>query len=253
MKKSPDEPREVLLDRFQREFGLETLPTGDLDLAFTHRSYAFENDTEQDNERLEFLGDALISAICSQLLFETNPDAQEGELSKRRSRLVSRDMLGRRANQMGIGPLLLLGRGERQTGGGRRRSVVGSALEALVGMVCLKQGYEETTRFVRRHIIEPLIEQTGQDKLHGDYKSALQEWAQQHYDCVPVYRRLAESGPDHAKAFTVEVAVGGRPLGAGQGTRIKQAENAAAHNALAKIKEDETSEPSNAGKREATR
>lgn len=229
------ESREELLEQFRRRFGIEALAIDRFNHALTHRSYAFENGNIPDNERLEFLGDALLSAIASDYLCSAYPEADEGKLSKLRSRLVSRSVLGKRAGEMGLGDLLLLGRGERQTGGSHRRSVVGSALEAVVAAIFLHTGHEPTERFVREHIIEPLAENLDQDLLYGDFKSALQEWAQQTKGCVPVYDVVDNTGPDHAKAFTVEVTVQGKKLGRGEGRRIKIAENHAAEQALKKI------------------
>jgi ribonuclease-3 len=229
------ETREELLERFCRSHGLENFPKEDLDAALTHRSYAFEHGAIPDNERLEFLGDALLATIASEYLYETDPEAREGELSKRRSRLVSRGLLGRRALEMGLGPLLLLGRGERATGGERRRSVLGSALEAVIAVVYLRLGFDACTRFVREQVVEPLAAAMAADALHGDYKSALQEWAQRVHASVPVYHRLSEVGPDHSKQFSVEVEVAGQRLARGHGPRIKIAENNAAREALADI------------------
>lgn len=230
--------REELLKRFCRKFGLEDFPKSDLDWALTHRSYAFENGGLPDNERLEFLGDALIASIVSEFLYDENPEAREGELSKRRSHLVSRGLLGRRAQEMGLGPLLFLGRGERRSGGDRRRSVLGSALEAVVAVVYLRLGYDACKRFVLEQIVEPLTRAYPSDSAHGDYKSALQEWAQRVHGEVPVYHLIAEEGPDHSKQFSVEVEVGGRQIAKGHGPRIKVAENNAAREALEVIERE---------------
>jgi ribonuclease-3 len=230
------EARESLIEQFRRDFGLADLSREDVDLALTHRSYAFETGGIPDNERLEYLGDALLAAIASEHLYRVDPDAREGDLSKRRSRLVSRTLLGKRAGEMGLGPLLLLGRGERRTGGPHRRSVLGSALEALIGVIYLRRGYPEATRFVLDHVLSPLMAELAADADQGDYKSALQEWAQRVHECVPVYRRLSDHGPDHAKIFVVDVEVVGRSLGQGRGSRVKLAENDAARQALERIR-----------------
>jgi ribonuclease-3 len=197
--------REQCLHRFTQEYHLTDLAPRDLDLAFTHRSYAYEKETGEDNERLEFLGDAVISAITSEYLYLHDPAASEGVLSKIRSRLVSRNLLGRRAVELGLGELLLLGRGERDTGGAERSSTLGSALEALVGMIYLRLGYDAARQFVCHHVIEALIAIDASERAHSDYKSLLQEWAQQHYRKVPTYTRLGAEGPDHDKKFFVQV------------------------------------------------
>ena len=227
--------RDHALDAFREAHGLESVDAADLNQALTHRSYAYEAGVEGDNERLEFLGDAVISAITSQWLYETEAEADEGTLSKLRSRLVSRAALGRRALQMGLDELILLGRGERESGGARRRSTLGSALEAVVGIVYLRLGFDATREFVREHLIRPIHAHSAEG-LQEDYKSILQEWAQQQYKRVPTYRRLKEEGPDHQKRFTVEVEVAGQVLARGSGRRIKQAENEAARQGLESVR-----------------
>ena len=201
-------------------------------MALTHRSFAFEQGLPEDNERLEFLGDAVIGMVTSEVLYQMDSKADEGVLSKRRSRLVSRALLGRRALEMGLGDVILLGRGERDSGGGKRRSILGSALEALVGIIYLRLGYDQASDFIRQHILKDLLKLTATDELQGDYKSALQEWAQQRLHQVPVYRRVGEEGPDHSKRFFVTVSVAGAVLARGEGSRIKSAENDAARRAL---------------------
>lgn len=246
MENDATESRDELLSRFRQRFDLENLSSEDIDLAFTHRSYAYEHDPMPDNERLEFLGDAILSSICSEYLYSNYPHAPEGELSKRRSRLVSRVLLGQRAEEMGLGALLLLGRGERRTGGGHRRSVLGSALESLIAIVYLRSSYDVTQSFVRTHVLEPLTVQIGEDEIHGDFKSALQEWSQEARGCIPVYTVVSDTGPDHAKAFYVEVEVDGERLAKGEGSRIKAAENDAARQALMAVQGRE--HPSGTGK-----
>ncbi len=232
-----DHARDHALDAFQRAHGLESVDAADLNQALTHGSYAYEAGVEGDNERLEFLGDAAISAVTSQWLYETEAEADEGTLSKHRSRLVSRMALGGRALQMGLDELILLGRGERKSGGARRRSTLGSALEAVVGIVFLRLGFDATRDFVREHLIQPIHAQSAEG-LQEDYKSILQEWAQQEYKLAPTYRRLKEEGPDHQKRFTVEVEVAGQVLARGSGLRIKQAENEAAREGLESVRAD---------------
>ncbi|MCL5271562.1 MAG: ribonuclease III [bacterium] len=210
-----------------------------LDQALTHRSFAFENNLAYDNERLEFLGDAIIAAVTSEYLYTTHPEADEGRLSKLRAHLVSRQLLGRRAGEMGLGGIILLGRGERETGGGKRWSILGSALEALVAVVYLRLGYATASQFIRRSILQPLAGVVPPRGVGDDFKSALQEWAQRVCRIVPVYARVGEEGPADSKSFHVEVKVAGRLLARGSGARIKAAENDAARRALDKIKAGE--------------
>ena len=227
--------REEIRGRFLTDLDLTDLSPGDFDLALTHRSFAYETGAGDDNERLEFLGDAFIGAITSEYLFTTHPEASEGELSKRRARLVSRHLLGRRAQQLGLGELLRLGRGERDSGGAERLSTLGSALEALVGTVYLRLGFERARRFVLRQLLEGLVGLETSERSRDDFKSLLQEWAQQHAGTVPIYTRLGEEGPDHEKRFFVEVSLGGQVLAKASGARIKHAENEAARLALEQL------------------
>jgi ribonuclease III len=236
MKSGASAPREVLLRSFLKSFDLESLAPERVDLALTHRSYANELGTGQDNERLEFLGDAVIASVCSDYLFHEFAQSDEGDLSKLRSHIVSRNMLGKRAREMGMGPLLLLGKGEGKSGGHLRRSLLGSALEALVGVLYLDEGYARTMAFVREQIVKPLLEELGRDTRIGDFKSGLQEWSQARSGAVPVYRVVEEHGPDHNKTFTVEVEVEGRAIARGEGPRIKHAENDAARRALEQLR-----------------
>jgi ribonuclease-3 len=236
---APTPERDSILRRFLEVHGLTGLDLRDLDLALTHRSYAYEKDLGYDNERLEFLGDAVIATVTSEFLYERDTHADEGLLSKRRAHLVSRSLLGRRAREIELGELLLLGRGERETGGTQRLSTLGSTLEALVGIVYLRLGFAAARDFVRRHVLESLTRLNAAELAQGDFKSTLQEWAQQRYKMVPAYSRLGEEGPDHDKQFLVQVAVAGRVLAQARGSRIKIAENEAARLALEKIQADE--------------
>lgn len=245
--------RSDLLKQFKIDFDLDDVPDEKLDLALTHSSHAYERGMTRDNERLEFLGDAVIGLIAADYLYHDDAGAVEGVLTKRRARLVSRALLGKRGEEMGIGPLLLLGRGEASGGGRAKRSVLGSALESITGAVFLHRGYEGTARFVRLHIVEPLMGELRDDSLHGDYKSALQEWSQARRNCVPTYRVIEESGPAHAKKFKVEVQIDGQSLAEASGSRIQKAENEAARIALEAIRgsgddsgDDSASDPSDA-------
>ncbi len=229
---SDSSSRAEALESFRRQYDLSDLPNSDLDLALTHRSRAYERALDADNERLEFLGDAILSAVASEYLYQTFPDDQEGNLSKKRGRLVSRALLGQRADELGLGPLLLLGVGEKKGGGEQRRSILGGALEALIGILYLRAGYEAAKKFVLDHVIIPLLPLLEEDSVEGDFKSALQEWTQRVHGSLPLYHRLADSGPDHDKTFWVEVEVKGERIAQGSGPRIKTAENEAARSAL---------------------
>ncbi len=198
--------------------------------ALTHRSYAFEHDSRPDNERLEFLGDAVLGGLAADLLFQRYPDEAEGDLSKKRAFLVSRLELGRRGRELGLAPLLLLGRGEENSGGRCRDSILGSALEACVGALYYEVPFEVLRRFVWEKILTPGIESLEAEDFR-DYKSLLQELVQKQGWPVPEYVKTAEQGPPHDKQFEVEVHVAGRLAGRGRGARIKTAGNRAARQA----------------------
>jgi ribonuclease-3 len=223
--------RETALTQFKKKHGLDNLALDDLNLALRHRSYAFEHKELEDNERLEFLGDAIIDAVTSDYLYRMDESADEGSLSKWRSRLVSRTSLGRCAKAMNMGPILLLGKGEADTGGMHRLSTLGSALEAIVGIHYLRNGYQAAHDFTCEYIVKPLV---GDQRLEStaDFKSELQEWTQHRYKRVPEYRIVMERGPAHEREFEVEVSINQNVLGRGRGQRVKSAENTAARAAI---------------------
>lgn len=235
--------RQQALKQFQLDYGLERLAPEDLDWSLTHRSFSFEAGLGRDNERLEFLGDAILSAVTAEFLYETHPDSPEGLLTKHRSRMVSRVSIGRQAAAMGLGPIILLGQGERDTGGAHRLSVLGSALEAVIGIVYLKLGYDFCRRFVRDHILQALVAEHADEASAGDHKSALQELTQQRHKQVPLYRRLGEEGPAHDRRFLVSVEIGGRELARGSGKRVKEAQNEAARLALDVLRQETLDPP----------
>ncbi|MBX3730702.1 MAG: ribonuclease III [Candidatus Sumerlaeia bacterium] len=214
-------------------------PAGEqvLTRAFLHRSWSKENPGLGDNERLEFLGDAVIGAVASLFLYKECPAADEGELSKLRAAMVSRRVLGRLAQESGVSELILLGVGEEGNGGRRRSSITGSALEAFCGALSLVYPWELAEPAIREVVIRPALRLT-ENRVAVDYKSRLQEWAQKHHQEVPEYRVLAAEGPDHSRTFRVEVAVGGRVSGQGEGARIKWAENEAARFALRELEHE---------------
>ena len=206
------------------------LPVGNLELldhALTHSSHAFEQQLDDDNERLEFLGDAVLGLLVSDYLYKDHPHAREGVLSKHKAAIISRNVLGKRALDMGLGDLVLLGKGEELHGGRERPVLLGSALEAVVGALYLDLGLEAIRRFIEREVFEPGRILSATDEF-GDYKSILQELVQKLSQCVPEYEIVSESGPDHNKHFEVVVRVNGTIRGRGEGTRKKAAENQAA-------------------------
>jgi len=210
--------------------GLQVSSLSRVSQSLTHRSYAFEHDGIPDNERLEFLGDAVLGCLAADFLFRRFPDEAEGDLSRKKSFLVSRRELWRRGRDLGLSNLILLGRGEESSGGAQRVSVLGSALEALVGALYFDLPFELLRIFVEEKVLVPGLVSLEQHS-HPDYKSRLQELVQKRWQVIPEYRKAREAGPAHEKNFVVEVYVGGRHLGTGTGARIKTAENQSARQA----------------------
>jgi len=195
--------------------------------ALTHKSYAFEQGTARHNERLEFLGDSVLAVVVASHLFDIFPDQDEGHLSKLKATLVSRATLARWAGDIGVGRHVLLGSGEESTGGRERPSILSNALEALIGAVYMDGGYEQASMLLHRLFLDQ------HEKIEEqDYKSGLQEIVQKQHKVPPSYRLLETTGPDHDKTFTVKVMLGSRTLGIGEGKTKKEAEQAAAQDAL---------------------
>lgn len=203
-----------------------------LEEAFTHKSYAIEKDKKLNNERLEFLGDSIISAVVAYYLFEKYPKDDEGKLSKMKSQIVSRNSLSQWAEEMELGEYLLLSQGEEATGGRKRQSLLGNVYEALVGAIFLDDGFEQAQKFVYRQLKKK------RRIVETDFKSRLQELVQKKYKSPPIYFVSNEEGPDHAKEFTLEVRVNKKVLGTGTGRSKKEAEQRAAREALKKNKKN---------------
>lgn len=203
-----------------------------LDQALTHKSFANEAGAQQpDNERLEFLGDAVLDLAVSHVLHEVSPPLSEGEMSKMRAYLVKEESLERLARSFGLGRHLLLGRGEEQTGGRDKASILAGAFEALVAAVYLDGGFDLAFSLAEG-IFRPVIAEAGSEAMDRDYKTRLQEFCQARYARAPSYRLVGESGPDHDKQFETEIWVGSRALGRGRGRSKKEAEQRAAQDAL---------------------
>lgn len=202
--------------------------------AVTHKSYANEHRIETglaDNERLEFLGDAVIDLAVSHRLMERFPDAREGELSKMRAAVVDELGLCEMARALDLGPLLRLGRGEELTGGRQKASLLADAMEAVIAAVFLEAGLAPVLGIVDRFLGEAFARATD-GTLDRDFKTQLQELAQSRLRATPRYRVVAERGPDHSKTFEVEMDLRGEVLGSGMGRSKKDAEQAAAKLAL---------------------
>lgn len=194
--------------------------------ALTHRSWCAEHPGDESNERLEFLGDAVLGVVVTEHLFSAFPDLPEGQLAKARAAVVSSTTLAEVGRELGVGLDLRLGKGEDASGGREKASILADAVEAVLGAMYLDGGVEP----VRRLVLEQLsqrIDQAAERPGDKDYKTRLQEVAAHDGFTPPVYA-LTESGPDHHKRFHATVAVGGERLGAGTGTSKKEAEQKAA-------------------------
>jgi ribonuclease-3 len=202
----------------------------------THRSYLNENSEigHSDNERLEFLGDALLDFVTAEYLYDRFPKTREGSLTSLRAALVKSSTLANFARQIDLGQYLLLGRGEATSGGRNRRPLLCAAFEALVGAILLDQGLTTAQNFLLRFIEPELAEITAYD-LDKDAKSELQEISQAKWQLTPAYRTISEDGPDHAKEFTVEVIIGEETWGQGIGRNKQMAAQRAARQALERI------------------
>jgi len=207
-----------------------------LQRALTHASYLNENPgcVEGDNERLEFLGDAIGDFIAAEYLYHRFPEWHEGQLTALRAELVCCETLARFATEIGLGHYLLLGHGEELGGGRTRATMLGDAFEALLGAIYLDQGLEATRQFFLP-FLQSQVEAFSTEALRRDAKTRLQEWTQAIFHETPCYVTVQESGPDHAKQFTVEVLIKGQVRGRGMGRNKRAAEQAAARAALEAI------------------
>ena len=204
-----------------------------MEQSLVHRSYLNENPDFhlRSNERLEYLGDAVVGLVISQYLYDTFPGAPEGELTAMRAAVVRAQTLGRVARGLGLGDLLYLSRGEVEAGGRTRRRLLAQALEAVVGAVYLDQGLLTTRDFLLR-FMKPEVEQLERDHPIADAKSYLQQLTQAAVGIRPVYDVISTTGPGHRPHFVVQVRLDDRVLGTGEGDQKQEAEQAAARQAL---------------------
>ena len=223
----------VLERRIQHRFAHPEL----LETALTHSSFANEQKPQQVqyNERLEFLGDSVLSIVVSQYIFTHYTMLPEGDLSKVRATVVCEKSLASFARRLELGLFLRMGRGEEQNHGRQRDSILADAFEALLAALYLDAGLETVTAFLMP-FVEPAVEAAIEGHRFQDYKTELQELIQRKSGQSLSYVLLGESGPDHDKLFTSEVCLNGRPIGSGTGRTKKEAEQAAAHAALEALK-----------------
>lgn len=232
MKQLPSE-RQTSLAELEARLELTIHDQELLDQALTHGSYTNEYPDQdlQDNQRLEFLGDAILDFLVGEWLFRRYPDAQEGELTSLRARIVRTNGLATLAREVELGQYLRLGKGEAASGGDRRAANLCAAFEALIGAIYLDQGMEVVRAWVER-ALERHAEAIDAQRRAKDAKSRLQEYTQAELRVTPTYRLLSASGPDHAKVFTSQTLIGDQVWGEGTGTTKQAAEQAAAEAAL---------------------
>lgn len=207
-----------------------------LNQALTHSSFVNENPgcPTTSNERLEFLGDAVLGLLVAEDLYTDYPDLNEGPMTELRTHVVRRDTLAEAGERLGLGQYLYLGRGEEAGGGRKRPTNLAHAYEAVVGAIYLDRGLEAARAFVRSSLAD-FLEKAYLEKVPSDSKSRLQETTQSRWQTTPVYRLAKSEGPDHARLFTVEVLVGNEVVGVGVGTSKQAAEKNAASAALNRL------------------
>ena len=209
-----------------------------LETALTHSSYANEMQVNrrENNKRYEFLGDAVLELTVSDYLFAQHPEFPEGKLTKKRASIVCEQTLFLCAQKISLGQFLYLGKGEENTGGRKRPSVLSDAFEALIGAIYLDGGMDSAVDFINRFVLCNLRE----IELFYDCKTTLQELVQSSYAQPLHYRLVREEGPDHAKRFITEALLGGQVIGTGEGSTKKASEQAAAYHAILKLNGQET-------------
>ncbi len=220
-------------DALRSALGDPTLDPALLARALTHRSYAYENGGIPTNERLEFLGDAVLGVIVTETLYRQHPDLSEGRLAKLRAAVVNARALADVARTIGLGEHIMLGRGEDTTGGREKASILSDTVEAVIGAIYLSGGFEAAGAVVHR-LFDPLMEHASGLGAGLDWKTSLQELTAEHALGVPEYV-IADDGPDHAKTFTARVQVGPSTYGQGVGRSKKEAEQQAAETAYREI------------------
>lgn len=232
------EERLAALRDFEQHLSCRFKDVSLLDNALTHRSFVNEKvgiDC-RDNERLEFLGDAVLGLSVSDILMLEFPDYAEGQLSKLRASVVNEQSLAELARRFRVGDYLLLGKGEEISGGREKNSLLANTFEAIIAAIYLDCGFNETLLIVRRLFYSLLIEEGAQELIYRDYKTIVQELAQNRFRETPHYTLIGEYGPDHDKIFEMEMTLGSIITTIGMGKSKKEAEQAAAKKALEILK-----------------
>ncbi len=232
MNQSVPNPNDTLA-ALQKRIGYHFRTMAHLELALIHKSYANEQQLDEHcgNERLEFLGDAVIELVISHILMEQAQDSSEGHLSKMRASIVNTDSLAAISRTYELSECLCLGRGEQENQGREKKSILANAYEALAAAVYFDGGYEAVFNMIQEHF-KPLINEAARQGYSRDYKSRLQERVQKLFNATPVYEIISEQGPDHYKSFEAQVIINDKPYGKGQGGNKKTAEQHAARQAL---------------------
>lgn len=222
-----------MFGKFEERIGVSFKDKDLLKQAFTHRSFLNENPEKglKHNERLEFLGDAVLELIITEYLYKKYPEKNEGEMTSLRAALVNAVMLSEVANDIAAGDYLLLSKGEAKDTGKARQYILANTFEALIGAIYLDQGYVATARFLEKFLF-PKLDKIIEGKLWIDSKSLFQEKAQDFTGITPSYAVIKEEGPDHAKNFTVGVYLGEELIGQGEGSSKQEAEQDAARHGL---------------------
>jgi ribonuclease-3 len=231
-----DAHRRKALGALSRALGVRFRDLALLNQALKHRSYVHdaELDRTESNERMEFLGDAVLGLLVNEHLYYKYERRQEGRLTKIKSLVVSETILSRKAEELSLGKYILLSENERSSGGATRTSIIADAFEAVIGAVYLDSGLKAARRFVESHLLSEIDELLQVDE-YQNYKSMVQEYAQKKYGARPRYRVVSAKGPEHERVFFVELRLGGHALGRGEGKNKKEAEQLAARSALAKL------------------
>lgn len=224
----------------QKRLGYPSKEARRLRQALIHKSYLNEAKEKglEDNERLEFLGDAVLDLIISEALIARFPEASEGVLSKMKARVVNEGTLARVARELDLGKFLFLGKGEERTFGREKSSLLADAMEAVIAAIYLDLGYEAARRAVLEEFAFPMEELT-RPEIAVDYKTELQELCQKEFETLPIYRVIQESGPDHQKVFEVEIRIVEAAYGVGLGKSKKEAEQKAAQITLERLRKKE--------------
>lgn len=229
-----DPQREKELQEIEKKLGTSFLNKTLLNQSLTHSSYGHEKKIP-DNERLEFLGDAILKLVISEYLYHKFPERAEGDLTKIRASVISDDTLSYVGRKLNIGEYLLLSANEKRTGGTRRKSNLANAFEAVIGAVFLDAGIGKSRELILG-LLEKEIEKVSRSGYIRDYKSALQEFTQKRKWDLPRYKVIKETGPRHRRVFWIEVKIKGRSYGVGRGRNKKEAEQRAAMQALQGLK-----------------